>query len=293
VASEEVVSDSSNGTDELGGRPGTTPENVVETVPTVVVKPAPGTVARKRFRPRVDYELVACGLHGHVLAGRDAATVRSSDDCVVREYGSLRWHRCLRCDAWLVLALPVSPASAYPPDITELDIPLRGRRLRDRYVLRLIVLDRLLHALVLGLLAAAIFVFAAHSQHLHSDWTRILATLQNDSGSWIVRDLNKLFTLKPLTLYLLGAAASAYTAVLLVEAVGLWNARRWAEYLTFVELSVLVPFELYELAGSVTVLKVVTLVINLAICLYLLLAHRLFGLRGGAEAVKMAYGDEA
>jgi uncharacterized membrane protein (DUF2068 family) len=116
--------------------------------------------------------------------------------------------------------------------------------------------------------------------------------IQQDSGSWIVKDVNKLFSLHSSTLYLLALAASAYTAVLLIEAVGLWTAKRWAEYLTFAELALLVPVEIYELAGGVSPLKVLTLAINLGILLYLLIAHRLFGLRGGVRAAMAAYGDE-
>lgn len=253
---------------------------------------APGTVRRKRYRPRVDYELISCGLHGHVLVGLDVAEVRPSDADVLRESGGLRWHRCLRCDAWLVQDIPTNPTSRFLPDVVDLDIPMRGRQLRDRYVLRLIVLDRILHALVFAALAAAIFAFAENADHLHNIWRRILTSLQPYSGSWIVKDVNKLFSLGHVELYLLGAAATLYVVVLVAECVGLWSARRWAEYLTFVELAGFVPFELYELAGSVSALKVTTLVINVVILLYLLLMHRLFGVRGGVRAAKAAYGDE-
>ncbi len=47
---------------------------------------------------------------------------------------------------------------------------------------------------------------------------------------------------------------------------------------------VFVPYEIYELTKSITWLKVLALVINLAIVIYLLLAKRLFGLRGGRKA---------
>ncbi len=253
---------------------------------------APGTVRRKRYRPRVDYELISCGLHGHVLVGQDVAEVRPADADVLREFEGLRWHRCLRCDAWLVQDIPTNPTSQFLPDVVDLDIPMRGRQLRDRYVLRLIVLDRILHALVFGALAAAILMFAQNADHLHSIWRRILTSLQPYSGSWIVKDVNKIFALSHVKLYLLGGVAALYVVLLLAECIGLWNARRWAEYLTFVELAGFVPFELYELAGSVTALKVATLVINVAMLLYLLLVHRLFGVRGGVRAAKAAYGEE-
>ena len=69
-----------------------------------------------------------------------------------------------------------------------------------------------------------------------------------------------------------------------VEAVGLWFGKRWAEYLTFVATIVFMPYEIDELIKSVTALKVLALVINLAIAAYLLYAKRLFGLRGGGKA---------
>jgi hypothetical protein len=90
-------------------------------------------------------------------------------------------------------------------------------------------------------------------------------------------------------LYLAGTALSAYVAVLALETVGLWYARRWAEYLTFAETGVLVPVEIYELTGSFSYLKVLTLVLNLVVVAYLLVAHRLFGVRGGGTAEKAVH----
>jgi hypothetical protein len=48
-------------------------------------------------------------------------------------------------------AVPVaSPAAVrYPPRRDEVSLPLRGRPLRDRYILRPIALDRAVHFLVL------------------------------------------------------------------------------------------------------------------------------------------------
>jgi uncharacterized membrane protein (DUF2068 family) len=82
----------------------------------------------------------------------------------------------------------------------------------------------------------------------------------------------------------LGLVVSAYAALEATEMVGLWFNQRWAEYLTFVATSALVPYEIYELSLGVSVFKAVTLVINLAVVIYLLLAKRLFGLRGGHAA---------
>ena len=44
------------------------------------------------------------------------------------------------------------------------------------------------------------------------------------------------------------------------------------------------PYEVYELTKGISALKIVTLIINLAIVAYLVVAKRLFGVRGGYRA---------
>ena len=100
----------------------------------------------------------------------------------------------------------------------------------------------------------------------------------------IVHDLDRIFSLSGAQLELLGAAVAAYALLEGTEAVGLWLGRRWAEYLTFVATVVFIPLEVWELVGSTSWFKILALVINVAIAVYLLLAKRLFGLRGGVAA---------
>ena len=267
--------------------------------PPRLLLPVPGTEPRKRLRPRIDWDLIACGLHGHELVGTDAAEVLGEHSPFTREADGIRWYRCLRCEAWVPLEKPIAPTVPLPPAADDIKLPIRGRKLRDRYVLRVIVLERTIHALILAAIVVAIFLFAQHRAWLHETYIKILTALQGGVGSssasshsGLVYDLNHLFKLSTGTIYLIGAAVAIYTAVLVIEAVGLWRARRWAEYLTIVETGCFIPFEIYELVGSISALKIFTLVINLAIVGYLLVAHRLFGLRGGLTAAVAAYGGE-
>jgi uncharacterized membrane protein (DUF2068 family) len=240
---------------------------------------------------RLSYKLLACGWHGHVLVGTDAAAVRPADDLVVREYAGLRWYRCLRCDAWTPRPPPASPARPFPPGRDQITVPLRGRPLRDRYVLRPIALDRVVHCVVLAVLAAAVFAFAANQSLLHQDFVRVVTDLQagvggpaNTARGGIEGELTRLFAIRTRHLDLAGAVLGGYAVLEGVEAVGLWRARRWAEYLTFAATALLVPLEIYEISHKPTALKVLTLAVNLAIAGYLVLAKRLFGLRGGRRA---------
>jgi uncharacterized membrane protein (DUF2068 family) len=258
----------------------------------------PGTVRPKGMRPRFHYELIGCGFRGHALVGTDVAQIRPVDGLLVRELGDgLRWYRCVRCDAWVVLPPPVAPTRRHLPDRSEIALPLRGRPLRDRYVLRLIALDRLVHFFVLGALATAVFLFAADRAALSGTFYRVLEAVQGgvggptgQAGGGILRELERAFAAKSSTLWLVGWALAGYAVLEGVEAVGLWFAQRWAEYLTFVATTLLLIPEVYELTGRVTIIKIITLVINLAVVVYLLFAKRLFGLRGGgcAEAAEHA-----
>lgn len=255
----------------------------VEHVPT-------GTESATRSRLRLRYELLGCGLHGHELAGTDVAQLRTSDRLVAREYDGLRWYRCLRCDSWLPLLPPERATQEHLPAADGIDIPLRGKPLRDRFVLRLIAVDRMVHVVVLAAITTAIFLFAQNRAQLHHDYVRILNDLQGglggplfDTRRGIFPEINHLFALSATKLYLVGVGVATYTALLAIEAVGLWRARRWAEYLTLIETGVLVPFEIYELTTRISALKVLTLVINVAIVLYLLVSKRLFGIRGGGR----------
>ncbi len=251
----------------------------------------PGT-HQPRPRRRIDWELISCGFRGHALIGLDAAEVRAEDHLVVREYGGLRWQRCLRCDSWVTLPLPPNPTRPHPPEREEIEIPLRGKALRDRVVLRLIALDRVFHFVILVLLGVAAIAFAGNEHSLRDAYYRVLTALQGGVAGGpvqstghvgILHEFDKLFTLRASTLRTAGIVLLAYGVLEGAEAIGLWLTKRWAEYLTFIATTILLIPEVYELTNRATALKIIGLIINLAIVVYLLFAKRLFGLRGGGR----------
>jgi len=251
-------------------------------------RPLPGTLKPKRFRPKLHYELLACGVSGHELVGTDAAELRPQDHVLAVDAEGVRWHRCLRCDSWLPLPRPASPTRETLPGRDELELPLRGRPLRDKIVLRAIAIDRGLHFVVLGLLGLAILLFASRQAHLRDSFYRVAADLsggpvQKDKVG-LVGELNKLFSLKSSTLHLVGIGVLGYAALEGVEAIGLWWQKRWAEYLTLIATALFIPLEVYEIVHKLSPLKIIALIVNVAVVLYLLFAKRLFGIRGGVAA---------
>lgn len=158
-------------------------------------------------------------------------------------------------------------------------------------MLRVIAVDRAVHFVVLAVVAAAVFVFAAKQAQLRGPAYKVLADIQGALGGpahsgrhGLIHELRRLFSIQTGTLTKIGLIVSAYALLEGAEAVGLWFQKRWAEYLTFVATTALLPLELYELTRRLSPLKVTALVVNIAIVGYLLFAKRLFGLRGGARA---------
>jgi uncharacterized membrane protein (DUF2068 family) len=248
----------------------------------------------RRFVPRFHWELLACGVDGHELVGLEVREIRPEDALVAREMDGSRWYRCLRCDSWLPLPQPSEAeiTREHLPALAQVHLPLRGKPLRDKIVLRAIAVDRAFHFVFLGLLALAVFLFANHQQDLHHRFYHVLNDLQvafggnagHPSNHGLLHSIDELFTLQTTKLRLAGLGIGAYALLEGAEAVGLWLQKRWAEYLTFIATTVLLPLEIYELTHSVTPFKIIALIVNIAIVVYLLVAKRLFGLRGGAAA---------
>jgi uncharacterized membrane protein (DUF2068 family) len=232
---------------------------------------------------------LTCAWSGHVLVGTDAATITPDDVLVAYEDGPVRWYRCLRCDSWIRRPRPEHPQRERVESRDEIALPLRGSALRDRYVLRLIAIDRAIHVIVLVGLSIALFTFAANDEALHHDYQNIMNDLAGGApgasqARGVLGYLGRAFKYSPTHLRILGTVLLAFSALEAAEMVGLWRNKRWAEYLTFIATTALVPFEIYELTNGVSIFKLIALVINVAVVVYLLLAKRLFGLRGGHRA---------
>jgi uncharacterized membrane protein (DUF2068 family) len=68
----------------------------------------------------------------------------------------------------------------------------------------------------------------------------------------------------------LGAGAFLFAAIFLLEGVGLWLERRWAEWLSILATSLFIPLEILELFHHVSAPKLIALGLNLLVVVYLI-----------------------
>ncbi len=138
----------------------------------------------------------------------------------------------------------------------------------DRLI-RLIAVFKLLKATLLVALGVGAF------RLLHKDiYTLIehsIEALKLDPGSRFVDALlAKAANLHPEQIKKLGLGSFFYAGLFLTEGIGLWMVKRWAEWLTVIITSSLIPIEIYEIHRHPSWIKVAVFVINLAIVAYLI-----------------------
>ena len=74
----------------------------------------------------------------------------------------------------------------------------------------------------------------------------------------------------PGRLRFLAALAFLYATVRFVEAYGLWQLKAWAEWFAIISGSLYIPIEIFEIAKHVTIIRIVVLLVNAFIVIYLI-----------------------
>jgi uncharacterized membrane protein (DUF2068 family) len=225
------------------------------------------------------WELITCGLSGHVTYAPD------DEDLAKRLSGSTGLGpvtRCLRCGDFAL----GEPHGRGPAE--DAPMIMRGKALRQAIIIRMLAVERLFRAVVIGLAAYAVWKFRGARGSIQDTLDRDLpifraAGFKVDQMT-LVHELEKALAAKPSTLVLLTLALTAYALIEVLEAVGLWLLKRWGEYFAVIATSVFLPLEIHDLAKGITTTRLVTFAINVAAVIYLLVSKRLFGLRGGRKA---------
>jgi len=240
----------------------------------------------------MDWSLLACGQRGHTTYAPDEPALRAQLSALTPA-GEL-W-QCLRCGTFVPGPPDASGPAAHAPYVA------RGRQIRSHVILKFFAVERILRAILAGIASWFLWQYRHSQQSIQRAFDHelpLLRTLLREVGfnvdhSKLVGLLRDALTLSSHALTLLAIAAALYAAIEVVEAVGLWLARRWGEYFAMIATSLGLPLEIYELSRSITVLASVLFVVNLGLVLYLAISKRLFGIRGGKHAYQARLREES
>jgi uncharacterized membrane protein (DUF2068 family) len=160
-----------------------------------------------------------------------------------------------------------------------------GRNLHPEYRRGLLLIG--LFKLTKAALSVALGVGAL--KLLHHDIARVILhiadTLRIDPESHLIGLLMiKADLINPRDLRHFSMITFAYAVVCLVEGTGLMLEKRWAEYFTVTLTSLALPLECYELYKEFTPLRVVLLMVNVLVVVYLVWLLRRQFRREAAES---------
>jgi uncharacterized membrane protein (DUF2068 family) len=238
-------------------------------------------------------ELLVCAWRGHAIPG---ATADALDDALAPigrpTVDGRRIVQCLRCGGWFVVDEPTPGSTAKVGAIVDLDRPRRGKALREALVVRVIAIDRAIHTIAFASVAVAALAVRGDLRAVRGWANSMLAALasaRHGNGGASTHGLTaalltRLSHLTPHSLLWLAVIAGVYAVVSGFEAVGLWYEQRWAEYLTVLATAGFLPLEIKALVDRVTFVRVLAMVVNLAILVYLVVAKHLFGVGGPRHA---------
>ena len=138
----------------------------------------------------------------------------------------------------------------------------------ERIILRLIAIFKLVKSV--SLIVISVGLFRLHHQDTFDrfvDWLRHLPLADNLLGHLVVDGVTKL---GPEKFQALGLVAIGYAVIFGIEGTGLWLRKHWAEWFSVIATGSLIPFEIYELFPRFSALKLLALLVNAAIAIYLI-----------------------
>jgi uncharacterized membrane protein (DUF2068 family) len=114
---------------------------------------------------------------------------------------------------------------------------------------------------------------------LHQDVGEMLEKLANSlradpDNRFLGSLMNRLSLFDDKKIGQLSALTSVYSLLFLTEGTGLFFEKKWAEYLTVIATASLVPLEVYELVKEFSALKLLILILNVAIVVFLIMMLR-------------------
>jgi uncharacterized membrane protein (DUF2068 family) len=146
---------------------------------------------------------------------------------------------------------------------------------RSDFILRLIVIQKVVLSVLAMILSAGVLSLVNRDlEVLVLDLGRLL-NLQADN-QFLLLSMEYVTDTQSSTLIGVSAIGLGYAGLNFVEAYGLANRYRWAEYLTVIAMGLFIPYELFVLIEKPTLLRLSALVLNVLIVVFLARHKELF-----------------
>lgn len=127
----------------------------------------------------------------------------------------------------------------------------------------------------LALLALAIGALKLLHKDVAAELAQWIDILRVDPHNHYIQEaLAKLGVVDDRKLVALSVGTFFYSGLYLTEGIGLSLRKRWAEYVTIISTASLLPLEIYEIVKHVSAPKIVVLLANIAVLVYLVIEVR-------------------
>jgi uncharacterized membrane protein (DUF2068 family) len=164
----------------------------------------------------------------------------------------------------------------------------KGRQIRmhvsENGLIRLIAFFKLVKASLLIITGVALLKIKDMNPGAELEYW--VTNLGLDPGSrFINHAIQRATEIPPHRIKELGIATFIYAALFLTEGIGLWMLKRWAEWFTVIATGSLIPIECYEIYRHPSAIKIIVLLINILVVVYLVyrIRHRQAGSRESGE----------
>src|SRR5262249_34022424 len=114
-------------------------------------------------------------------------------------------------------------------------------------------------------------------------------------GRFVARIIQNATRLSPDRIRELGIVSFIYAGLFLTEGIGLWLLKSWAEWFTVIVTGSLVSLEIYQCIRDLTAIRLLLVIINIAVVVYLIyrIAERSHNPRAGRPVHLKSIGQTA
>jgi uncharacterized membrane protein (DUF2068 family) len=163
-----------------------------------------------------------------------------------------------------------SAAVASPPPSLPAPKPLAQRAGHSMLLIRIIAIDKFIKGACLLIIGTFILHMIRDDKNLHDTLHDFINDLRIDPNNKHIHILlEKTLGVSEHTLRLFYVGTLIYAGLYLVEGLGLFFDKAWAEWMTIIATALFLPLEILEIYRVVTLFRIIVFILNILMLIYL------------------------